>query len=282
MLHLLRRNEKENLRSKLLDENILFKAFRTPIRVFEAEVVTGFRLSPEEVFWQVVIVLDKIKEHQKDAWPDIRGLWNDIYIDYRELSDKYDDKNVRLFASLTVFVVQVCLGCIDVPLYRTMAFEMASQLAKENQPSERMKAAVLNNIARIGTCKFETILHDYMNSDGAWLSEDIKDILDDFSVATEQGNLPDSPPVDSSSLRIAQGKQTSITVILEAMYKAGWIEKSNGEKVTNRDDVIKEVLKRAFNVTKASPTQILQAAKDPIKNKLGIDKYFDELKSVME
>ena len=99
MLHLLRRNEKENLRSKLLDENILFKAFRTPIRVFEAEVVTGFRLSPEEVFWQVVIVLDKIKEHQKDAWPDIRGLWNDIYIDYRELSDKYDDKNVRLFAS---------------------------------------------------------------------------------------------------------------------------------------------------------------------------------------
>lgn len=266
----------------MLDQHVLFKAFQTPIRGFEAEVVSGFRLSPEEVFWQVVIVLDKIKEHQEDAWPDIRGLWNDIYVGYRELSDKYDDKNVRLFASLTVFVVQVCLGCIDVPLYKTMAFEMASQLAKENQSSERMKAAVLNNIARIGTRKFETTLHDYMESEEEWLSDDIEGILENFSSAANQDNLPDSPPVDCSSLRIAQGKQTSMIVILEAMYKAGWIEKANGEKVTNRDDVIKEVLKRAFNVTKASPTQILQAAKDPIKNKSGIDKYFDELKSSMD
>ena len=111
---------------------------------------------------------------------------------------------------------------------------------------------------------------------------DIEVILDDFSSTANQDTLPDRPPVDYSSLRIAQGKQTSMIVILEAMYKAGWIEKANGEKVTNRDDVIKEILKRAFNATKASPTQILQAAKDPIKNKSGIGKYFGELKSAMD
>ena len=175
MLHLLRRNEKESLRSRLLDGLVLYKAFQKPIREFEAEA-TGFRLSPEEVFWQVVVVLDKVKEYQEDALIDIRGLWDDIYVDYRDLSD--DDKGLDLFTAITVFCVQTCLVMLNAPLYRTMASIIGEQLAKKDQPSQKMESAVLNNITRIGTDKFKAVVQDYMNSEDDWLSDEIEEVLD--------------------------------------------------------------------------------------------------------
>ena len=175
MLHLLRRNEKESLRSRLLDGLLLYKAFQKPIREFEAEA-TGFRLSPEEVFWQVVVVLDKVKEYQEDALIDIRGLWDDIYVDYRDLSD--DEDGLDLFTAITVFCVQTCLVMLDDPLYRTMASIIGEQLAKKDQPSHKMEAAVLNNITRIGTDKFKAAVQVYMNSEEDWLSDEIEEVLD--------------------------------------------------------------------------------------------------------
>ena len=175
MLRLLRRNEKECLRSRLLDGLVLYKAFQKPIREFEAEA-TGFRLSPEEVFWQVVVVLDKVKEYQEDALIDIRGLWDDIYVDYRDLSD--DDKGLDLFTAITVFCVQTCLVMLNAPLYRTMASIIGEQLAKKDQPSQKMESAVLNNITRIGTDKFKAVVQDYMNSEDDWLSDEIEEVLD--------------------------------------------------------------------------------------------------------
>ena len=175
MLRLLRRNEKESLRSRLLDGLVLYKAFQKPIREFEAEA-TGFRLSPEEVFWQVVVVLDKVKEYQEDALIDIRGLWDDIYVDYRDLSG--DDKGLDLFTAITVFCVQTCLVMLNAPLYRTMASIIGEQLAKKDQPSQKMESAVLNNITRIGTDKFKAVVQDYMNSEDDWLSDEIEEVLD--------------------------------------------------------------------------------------------------------
>ena len=185
MLRLLRRNEKESLRSRLLDGLVLYKAFQKPIREFEAEA-TGFRLSPEEVFWQVVVVLDKVKEYQEDALIDIRGLWDDIYVDYRDLSD--NDKGLDSFTAITVFCVQTCLVMLDVPLYRTMTSIIGEQLAKHNQPSHRIEAAVLNNITRIGTDKFKASVQLYMNNEDDWLSDEIEEILD--NTPTIQQEIP--------------------------------------------------------------------------------------------
>ena len=160
----------------MLDGNILFKVFQTPVRTYEAET-KGFRLSPEEVFWQLVVVLDRIKEHQEEALQDVRRLWNDIYVDYRDLANDENDEGIRVFATLTVFATQVCLASVGKPLYRTMAFDLASQLAAEGEPTQGMEAAVVNNIARVGTEKFKAAIQAYMESDDDWLSEDIEEAL---------------------------------------------------------------------------------------------------------
>lgn len=163
----------------MLDTFVLFKAFQSPVRDFEA-ATKGFHLSPEELFWQTVVSLDYIKEHQGDAMLDVDRMWNDIFVGYRDLSDEGDgdEENVALFASLTVMAIETCLAMCEFPLYRTMALSLATQLAEHNDPSERMEAAILNNITRIGTEVFGKAIRDYMESDERWLSDEIEDVLE--------------------------------------------------------------------------------------------------------
>jgi len=201
MLRLLRRNEKESLRNKLLDGRLLFKAFQTPVRDYEAGA-GGFRLSPEEVLWQICVVLDHIKEQQEDAWHDVRRLWNDTYVDYRDLSNDGNDEAIRLFATLTVFAVQVCLTAADEPLYRTMALDIASQLAAEGGVPQGMEAAVVNNIARLGSEKFTAAVQAYMDSEDDWLSEDIEEVLE---------NIPDVLPSRPEGKEECAGKMSQLT-----------------------------------------------------------------------
>ncbi len=278
MLRRLRRHEKEGLREGLLEQSVLFKAFQNPIREMEVHGMQtkGFHLAPEEVFWRVSVVLDKIKEQQRDALTDIRGLWNEVFADYRDLSDADNDDGVGDFASLTVFCIQVCLVSVDVPLYRTMAATLGEQLSCHNQPTPNITASVLNHIERIGADKFSTAVHTYMDSEEDWLSDEIEELTGhaEMSVATATPSEPSEP-----QMQIAKGKKTSLMVVLESIYKAGWIVDADGKTLTNRDNVINYILYRVFGQKEESIAQLINAAKNSIRNKQGIEKYFDELLS---
>ena len=246
MLRLLRRNEKESLRSRLLDGLVLYKAFQKPIREFEAEA-TGFRLSPEEVFWQVVVVLDKVKEYQEDALIDIRGIWDDIYVDYRDLSD--NDKGLDSFTAITVFCVQTCLVMLDDPLYRTMASIIGEQLAKKDHPSQKMEAAVLNNITRIGTDKFKAAVQVYMNSEDDWLSDEIEEVLAQSpdrqtsesiignSELQSIANVLRTNSTQNSPVYLTDEKGAKIDIIrvLNVLYELGMFHGKNGAKLLKKD-----------------------------------------------
>lgn len=230
----------------MLDGLVLYKAFQKPIREFEAEA-TGFRLSPEEVFWQVAVVLDKVKEYQEDALIDIRGLWDDIYVDYRDLSD--DDKGLDLFTAITVFCVQTCLVMLDAPLYRTMASIIGEQLAKKDQPSQKMEAAVLNNITRIGTDKFKAAVQVYMNSEDDWLSDEIEEVLDKLpdrqmsesiigdSELQSIANVLRTNSTQNSPVYLTDEKGAKIDIIrvLNVLYELGMFHGKNGAKLLKKD-----------------------------------------------
>lgn len=201
----------------MLNGQTLFKAFQTPIREYEAEA-SGFRLSPEEVFWQLSVVLDHIKEQQEDALCDIRRLWNDIYVDYRDLSGDEDDDGVRLFSTLTVFAVQVCLTSVDTPLYRTMVLDIAGQLAEEGGVPPRMEAAVVNNLARVGTDRFKVAVQAYMDSEEDWLSEEIEEVLD--SIPTIPSNQPEGK--DGGAGKTSQLTNRQLMILFDLFLNKGF------------------------------------------------------------
>lgn len=215
MLRPLRRHEKESLRKRLLESSVLFKAFQTPIREMEV-AAKGFRLAPEEVFWQVTIVLDVVKEQQEDCLIAIRGLWNDIFADYRDLSGV--DDGLEDFASLTVFCIQICLASLDEPLYRTMAVAIGEQLAQHNQPTQRMQASVLNNIARIDTHKFKAAVQAYMNSDDEWFSDEIDEILED----TQNVQMPFAEKKEETETKSPQLTNRQLMILFDLFLNKGF------------------------------------------------------------
>lgn len=75
---------------------------------------------------------------------------------------------------------------------------------------------------------------------------------------------------------IAEGKQTSVLVVLETMYKAKWILKANGNEYTSRDEMIGDVTRLLFNQEEIKGIkQKINSAKKRTFD--GQRKYFDEL-----
>ena len=259
---------------------------QNPSRVLEGEL-QRVRLSPEEVFVEVATVLDYIKQNPREANFVLQGLWDSTFCDLRETDiNNSPTDELELAASEVVYAVMLALGLLEGPWYTRLTMSLMQQANRRVQHYDRLQELFMPNLWRYGEDKLQAYLQRYMDSEEEWLSDDMESII---RKATEEA-VSESPKYnrergdkpDVSAVRIAPRKQTSVIVLLEAMYKAGWFEKADGSKATNRDETISEILRRAFNAEKASPTQILQAAKDPIKNKTGIDKYFMELKAAME
>ena len=255
MLRLLRREEKNHLRSQLLDNNLIFKAFQAPVRDYEAKATRGYRMSPEEVFWEISTILDKIKEQQEDALHYIRNIWNNVYVEYRDMSNDDDaEEGIRIFTSLTVFALQVCLVQIDAVLYHQMVFNIASQLDQHNQPTKDIEASVLNNITRIGQEEFNRAVSDYMESEDEWLSDEIEEVLksvthvETITVVEEKGDGVEQLTIRQLIILFEELFKVSLTsseTNISALARL--IEKVSGYKQSSIRTSIRDVASKGYD-----------------------------------
>jgi hypothetical protein len=118
---------------------------------------------------------------------------------------------------------------------------------------------------------------DYLESERN-ISAEIEQTWDELvysSTPSVQHDVIDE--YDVPQLKIANGKKTSMIIVLEAMYKAGWIVDANGRALTNRDEAINYIMDKVFGEPVNNIAQLVNAAKDLTRNKDGIEKYFNEL-----
>lgn len=73
--------------------------------------------------------------------------------------------------------------------------------------------------------------------------------------------------VECSHIRIAERKKTSVLVVLNAMYKAGWFVDEKGEELKNRDNALNEILRYAFNDSCKGIAQLLTPSENTKTNK---------------
>jgi hypothetical protein len=67
-----------------------------------------------------------------------------------------------------------------------------------------------------------------------------------------------------------------VLVVLEAMYKAGWLVDADKKPLTNRDEALKQIMKNAFGKDNTNVSQLLGSVKNRNKAK-GKQSIFDEL-----
>ena len=163
MQYRLRRHEKEAIRKQYKD-NLIYKAFAAPCKKYEA-LPKGFKLSPEELFWECMIVLDDIKESPEDARFQLQDFWNGKVVDYEDLSSNVSRENIEMAASMVTMCVAICLNGLELSLYNTLTSVLISQLQGEESSIVEMRESFTANIYRLGENKFNSAVAEYMDSD---------------------------------------------------------------------------------------------------------------------
>ena len=175
MQYRLRRHEKEAVRREF-GEDILFRAILTPCRSYEAEA-RGFCIAAEEVFLEVMSVLDNTKENPAEALFNVRGLWDELIVDYRDLAtDNIPDDDIKACVSEVMTVLALYFQESATSLCNTLAAEFMRQLVAHGAPTTDMVERFCSNFVRLGNNVVGEAVRAYMKSD-VFLSNDMNDML---------------------------------------------------------------------------------------------------------
>ena len=228
-------------------DNIIYKSLRgTTLRLMNG--ANAFRLSPEELFYLVCYEIDCIREKAHDEMVGYcrNEVWAELYAYFRYEKEIEDaDKDIDL-ACVSI------LRAVGELLFRSTRkeyFDAASALLLtvqhhiSNDFNRTLDVEFRMGFESIDSDKFATAISDYLQGE-AYCSDEINKLLDSLEIEETAETSFDRP---ASGIRIANGKKTSVLVVLNAMYKAGWLKGPDGEKLTNRDKTLNEILKHAFN-----------------------------------
>ncbi len=154
-------------------------ALQNPCRHMECEL-KKFHLSPEEVFFECITVLDDIKENPKYAKTTIEGLADQVFIDFREIDTSCtDSKELKLATCVVLYSLLSLLNETQTGYYTRLCLSLTDNIRKEGDD-------VYNHLAEIFNTHIFTTFQDdalslyisnYMNDSELWLSDEIGDLL---------------------------------------------------------------------------------------------------------
>ena len=111
MRNRLKRSEREAVRNRYATSELLYKVMSKPARELEREM-SHFRFSVEELFLEVMSIIDNIKEVPQEAVGVTRDLWDMLYCDLRDL-DTADspEEEIKTATSEIVYTALLLLSC---------------------------------------------------------------------------------------------------------------------------------------------------------------------------
>lgn len=175
MKNRLRRHEKEAIHNKYKDEP-LYKLLYAPTKAFEREMKL-FTLSSDEVFMEVMDILDRLKMDKNEARDYARSLWDTYYCDYRDLADtQVSDEEITLATSVVLYGVVMCLN--QAVSYTSLSAIILTQLS---DPNNRVNVSHLNETYnktyyRLNAQQIADAFVDYMKSERR-VSQEIEELL---------------------------------------------------------------------------------------------------------
>jgi hypothetical protein len=159
----------------------LYRILYAPCKTAEREL-TVFRLSPEEVFADILAVLDRMKEDPDGAESLCLRLWDDLYCDYREAAEAartvVPEAELARAVSITMLGVAVCLDASATPFFRGLAYPLLRSAASHRPLCD---AELLRMGADLSSsADFSRWIQGYMESDEFMTNEDgMIDMADD-------------------------------------------------------------------------------------------------------
>lgn len=157
---------------------VLFKWMNRAGRGLEREM-KSFRFSVEELFLEVMRIVDQAKESPWDAREEYADLWNTLFCKYRDI-DTADSKEteIEMAVSEVIYVSQHLLGMLESPRYASLCLELIRQINQNSaQGYEKMMQIFVPEMYRLKEETLRVRIEAYMQDDDEWISDNIYDML---------------------------------------------------------------------------------------------------------
>lgn len=234
---------------KLFADDKMYCSIRsTCMRVMnDAKVI---KLHPVELFYLSLCVIDRMKG--LTANEAVAYVLDEAWYEGQEYFIKVygEDSDVERNAALGL-VLQTCAEWL-LRSHDTSKIQIVTALKNlmvhkiGGDFSEKMDGEFRRGFRSIDENQFALIVNDYLQSDRL-LSEEIDKVLDFM----ESNSVVEHHPSGvTCPIRIAKGKKTSVLMIFNSMYKAGWLTDVNGNTLKNRDEALNQILRNGFGVEK--------------------------------
>lgn len=158
--------------------DILFKWMNRSGRGLEREM-TRFRFSVEELFLEVMRIVDQAKESPRDAREEYADLWNTLFCKYRDI-DIADSKEteIEMAVSEVIYVSQHLLGMLESSRYASLCLELTGQISLNSaQGYEKMMQIFVPEMYKLKEETLRARIEAYMQNYDEWISDNICDML---------------------------------------------------------------------------------------------------------
>lgn len=208
------------------------------------------QLRAVEVFYLTFYMIDELvgMEHMERKHYCREALWDEVIdmLGFRPAGTSEEEEAQRMSVALVAAAIVHCLllCCDKIPWLQTgnALLEVLTSHLTETQSTELHKYFITSMTNRQEK-EVADWMEEYLRSDRC-LSDEINDRLTDMQAAVPQ---PQSAP---STIRIAPHCKSKVLVMLDAMYNAGWLVNEQGQRLTNRDKALNEILSLAFGEKK--------------------------------
>ena len=245
----LNQEEKEKLRDKY-EEHIFFRLANQSCKKYEREM-KYFRFSPEDVFMEVLNVLDDLKAPNKNNDDLCDTLWDDLFCVFRERGENIPDEELDKAVAIVVSMVSICLTLLESIKYNGVNAKLILSLSQNYKEYRDILFSIQPYTNKVGIIELKEWLVGYMTCD-TYMYDEVMDYLEEKNEKVEVAKV--------SSYRIAEKHKTNFAKIISAMYDLRMFEDETGKVVSNKQKLM-DALGGFFGIDYKNLSQLLNAAK---------------------
>lgn len=177
MQNRLSKSERDAVLKRYKNNEPLFKLMKLVGRKYERELKV-FRFSVEELFLEVMTIVDDAKESASDAREEYADLWNTLHCQYRDLCVGHaDEEEFSIAVAEVMSIATILLSMCKEKGHAHLSLLFINQMNDYRANAyEQMLQEVMPVVYDIGEEKLKTRIREYMESE-EWISDDILDML---------------------------------------------------------------------------------------------------------
>lgn len=221
----LNQEEKERVKDRF-GEHIFFRLVNQSCKKYERELKV-FRLSPEDIFVEVLNVLDDMKARPENNADLCDTIWDDLYCAFRERGEDIPETELTKAVAVVISLVMYCLVLLNMTRYNGVVGRLNLLLTEQYKGYGDIALSFDTFASKIGKDALYKWVYDYMQCND-YLSEEVEDCIDmeEAMLIYENSKVYLNPK---------RGSKIDFIRVVNVLYELGFFTDAQGNSICKKE-----------------------------------------------